>query len=183
VLCLTSACRHCFFERRAAILTPTSSMTLKPDHHPFTCSEPWHGLTLAFSNSNSTAATTSKAGSVPSAQTEDAAALVAARDVEFGGTVLHWAAAVGDEEIVRLLLLKGADTRVGTFTQTQLSYCSRYEWRMCTESCPPIYRQACQNIRVDTSARMSTMPCYAGSRAHLAAMDPEQAVRAVCRQS
>ena len=35
-----------------------------------------------------------------------------ARDVEFGGTVLHWAAATGDEEIVRLLLLKGADTRV-----------------------------------------------------------------------
>ena len=46
------------------------------------------------------------------AQTDDAAALVAARDVEFGGTALHWAAAVGDEEIVRLLLLKGAETRV-----------------------------------------------------------------------
>lgn len=45
-------------------------------------------------------------------QTTDSAALVAARDVEFGGTVLHWAAAAGDEEIVRLLLLKGADTRV-----------------------------------------------------------------------
>ncbi len=45
-------------------------------------------------------------------QTTDATVLVAARDVEFGGTVLHWAAAAGDEEIVRLLLLKGADTRV-----------------------------------------------------------------------
>ena len=45
-------------------------------------------------------------------QTADAAALVAARDVEYGGTVLHWAAAAGDEEICRLLLLKGADTRV-----------------------------------------------------------------------
>ena len=36
---------------------------------------------------------------------------VAARDVEFGATPLHWAAAVGDEEVVRLLLHKGADVK------------------------------------------------------------------------
>ena len=38
-------------------------------------------------------------------------AQVAARDVEFGATPLHWAAAVGDEEVVRLLLHKGADVK------------------------------------------------------------------------
>ena len=36
---------------------------------------------------------------------------VAARDVEFGATPLHWAAAIGDEEVVRLLLHKGADVK------------------------------------------------------------------------
>ena len=36
---------------------------------------------------------------------------VAARDVEFGATPLHWAAAIGDEEVVRLLVHKGADVK------------------------------------------------------------------------
>ena len=52
---------------------------------------------------------------------------MAARDVEFGATVLHWAAAMGDEEIVRLLLLKGADTRVWTSTVTRMCCCRRFQ--------------------------------------------------------
>ena len=40
---------------------------------------------------------------------------VAARDVEFGATPLHWAAAIGDEEIVRFLLHKGADVKARRF--------------------------------------------------------------------
>ena len=35
-----------------------------------------------------------------------------ARDVEFGATALHWAAAGGDEENARALLLQGADVNV-----------------------------------------------------------------------
>ena len=34
------------------------------------------------------------------------------RDVKFGGTSLHWAAAGGDEEIARALLLHHADVNV-----------------------------------------------------------------------
>ncbi len=51
---------------------------------------------------------------------------VAARDVEFGATPLHWAAAVGDEEVVRLLLHKGADVKVGIIAAQTWSCCIYY---------------------------------------------------------
>lgn len=42
----------------------------------------------------------------------DPGAATESRDVDFGGSALHWAAAGGDEDAVRALLLLGADVNV-----------------------------------------------------------------------